>query len=77
VSEFIIQTARLTIFIDPAGDSVQHESDRWIVRRMNFPVRHGALLREIGKLFSHAFWKSALRWINEWLGPAPHSVPFF
>src|SRR6185312_8905157 len=52
--EFIMQAGRVTIFVDPASNSVQHEFDRWVVRLMDL-IRHGALHREICVLsLSHA-----------------------
>src|SRR6185312_15935804 len=47
-----MQAGRLTIFVDPASNSVQHEFDRWVVRLMDL-VRHGALHREI-MYFAHS-----------------------
>jgi hypothetical protein len=52
----------VTIFVDPSGNGIQHEFNRWIMLFADITVRHAALQREDeNNIFWHRLQKLTLR----------------
>src|SRR5262245_55892630 len=45
--QFIACAVHIAVLVDPSGNSIQHEFNRWIMLFCDFAVRHVGLLKNI------------------------------